>query len=341
MSAHLLWLQLPFLFLPMLIIGLATYGADFEHPSGQIYLWMPVVLTVTHWIAGALDPVLSKRRVAVPLLIASIAVVGVAYRPLHMHWWDERSVSQAVRVLVIGVCSVFASRIGALRIGAAGGPRADSSAAAFAALALIAVTGMLYPHLPLLALAPLMAFGAVADPLQTCSKRDQRPLSRFTGWHRYAVVLLALELSLPLWDFQTDPRWALFFGLGLLGMAIGALLARRFPFAAVALPTAAVLLVIAASFYSLLVVSPLHVLVVGSAAGWLLSAQLAAPTRDGAPANLAWCTPLWTFGMLLGFVLSANRMFMGLRLILWLPMLLPLLALFRDPTVSLRRRSRV
>lgn len=330
MISHLLWLQLPFLYLPLLVVGLAIYGADFEHPSGRIYLWTPVVLAVLHFVLRHFGRALARRDIAATLLIACAVAVAIAYRPLHMHWWDERSTSQAVRVLVIGVCSVLASQVGARRVNLAGGPRSGPAAGAFAALALLATAGMLYPLFALFALAPLMATGAAVDAQQVDGLRTSAPAARFRGWRRYAVLLFALELSLPLFDFQTDPRWALFFGLGLLGTALGVVLSGRRPFIAILLPVFAAASVAASALDSELIVSPSRAVLVGSAVGWLLHPLFEAPARDGEPARLSWCTPLWMLGLLLGFVLSANRAFLELRLLLWIPLLVPLIGIFRE-----------
>lgn len=330
MISHLLWLQLPFLYLPLLVVGLAIYGADFEHPSGRIYLWTPVVLALLHWILRLFGRALARRAVAATLLIACAVVVAIAYRPLHMAWWDERSTAQAVRVLAIGVCSALASQIGAYRVNRSGGPRSSHAAASFAGLALLATAGMLYPMFALLALAPLMATGAAVDSEESPADSSSGRAMRFGGWQRYALLLFAIEASLPLWDFQTDPRWALFLGLGLLGAALGSGLSRRYPFAAIMLPVLGTTCVIAAVIDSDLVVSPTRAVCVGAAVGWLLSPLFDAPTRLDEPARLSWCTPLWMLGFLLGFVLSANRAFMGFRLILWLPLLVPFVGIFGD-----------
>jgi len=339
MSAHLLWLQLPFLYIPMLMIGLAIYGADFEHRSGQIYQWTPLVLVLLHYFLRSFGRSLARPRIAGPVLIVCTLVVAFAYRPLHMDWWDERSTLQAVRILAIGVCSVLASHIGALRVQVEGGPRAARATGAFIALALFAVSGMLYPLLPLLTLAPLMAAGAAATP-ETCDEpRSFRPVARFGGWHRFALMLVAIEFSLPLWDFQTDPRWALFFGLGLLGAGIGVFWARRAPLSAVALPVLAFCMAFVSALDSGWVVCPGRAVILGTAAGWLCFPLLDAPAQEGRPARLSWCTPLWVLGLLLGFVLSANRAFLGLRLILWLPLLIPLVGLLRGSIDRPGRRS--
>jgi len=337
--SHLLWLQLPFLYLPMLIIGLAIYGADFEHPSGRVYLWTPLVLAVLHVVLRAWGRVLARRELATPILIVGAALIAFAYRPLHMHWWDERSTMQALRILAIGVCSVLASHIGALRVQVEGGPRAARAACAFIALALLALSGMLYPLLPLLTLAPLLAAGAASTPVTCDEQRSFRPVARFGGWHRFAVMLVAIEFSLPLWDFQTDPRWALFFGLGLLGAGIGVFWARRAPLSAVALPALAICFAFVSALDSSWVVYPGRAVILGTAAGWLCFPLLDAPAQEGHPARLSWCTPLWVLGLLLGFVLSANRAFLGLRLILWLPLLIPLVALLRGSIDHSGRRS--
>ncbi|MCA8981971.1 MAG: hypothetical protein H6831_08895 [Planctomycetes bacterium] len=330
MIAHLLWLQLPFVYLPLLVVGLAIYGADFEHPSGRIYLWTPLVLAVLHSLLRHFGRVLAKREVSAAVLILGAAVVAYAYRPLHMSWWDERSTSQAAHILAIGVCSVFASQLGARRVTRAGGPDATHAACAFAVLALIATGGMLYPMIALLALAPLMAAGAAVDDEAPDAPRAERPATRFGGWRRYAVLLAGIELSLPLWDFQTDPRWALFLGLGLLGVAAGVVLAARRPLFAVLLPAFATVWTVAAAFDSAQTVCPMHALLVGAGTGWLLRPLFEARAVKDEPASLAWCTPVWIVGILLGYVLAANRSIMGLRLLFWLPLLIPLLGVFRN-----------
>jgi hypothetical protein len=282
---------------------------------------------------------LARRAVAAPLLIACAAAVGFAYRPLHMGWWDERSTSQAVRMLVIGICSLLAAHVGSRRVDESGGPRATHAAGAFCGLALFALSGMLYPLFALLALAPLMATGAASAPTNCSETRCFRPVARFGGWQRFAVLLIALEISLPLWDFQTDSRWALHFALGMLGAGSGVFVARRFPLVAVTLPLFALLCAAWSAFDSSFVIHPLRTLVIGTAAGWVLYPVLDAPARSSGGARLAWCTPLWMIGLLLGFVLSANRSFMALRLILWLPLLVPLIASFGGSLDRPRRRS--
>jgi hypothetical protein len=338
-TAHLLWLQLPFLYLPMLIIGLAIYGADFEHPSGRIYIWTPFVLAVLHFVLRTWGRVFARREVAAPLLLVCAALIAFAYRPLHMDWWDERSTLQALRILAIGACSVFASHVGALRVQLEGGPRSTHAASAFGVLALFAVAGMLYPLLPLLTLAPLLATGAATASTLCEDHRSFRPVARFGGWHRFALLLVAIEFSLPLWDFQTDPRWALFFGLGLVGAGVGVFWARRSPLSAVALPAFAICMVAVSALDSTWVVCPTRAVVIGAAAGWLCYPLLDAPPKGDRAAQLSWCTPLWIFGLSLGFVLSANRAFLGLRLILWLPLLFPLIALIRGSAERPGRRS--
>ena len=333
MTAHLLWLQLPFLYLPLLLASLAIYGADFEHPSGVVYQWTPVVVAVLHVVTRRFGRVLDDARVRGPLLVACAVVVAIAYRPLHMHWWDERSTTQAVRVLAVGVASVLASNLGAWRVARAGGPRTAPAARAFVVLAVALLGTLLYPLLPLLALAPIFAAGAtLPDEVTVTASQPRRHVAPFGGVHRYVVTLLALELSLPLWDLQTNPRWGLFAAAGLFGAALGLWWARRAPVTSVVLPIVAAFFALWSALDSDQVVALSRALVIGGAAGWILLPVLDARSTAERPASLSWVTPLWALGMLLGFVLSANRAFLGWRMLLWIPLVVVFALRVRRPS---------
>lgn len=334
MIAHLLWLQFALLYLPLLAASLAIYGADFEHASGDLYLWTPAVVAALHFVLRAFGRPLARREVAGPILIACAVVVAIAYRPLHMSWWDERSTQQAVRVLLVGVASVTAAAIGAFRVADQGGPRAGRSARAVLALAAAGCTTLLYPLMPLLTLAVMYAAGAAASDRDDAPPAPRPHLTPFGGRHRYALLLFALELSLPLWDLQTDARWGAFYGAGLAGFALGVLATRRFPVTAALLPALGALAVAASVVDSRLVVCPFTTVLVGAAAGWVAFPVLDADPRDGRPAGLRWITPLWILGFVMGFALSGNRAFLELRALLWLPFLLRWIPLPRAARTS-------
>lgn len=319
MISHLLWLQFTLLYLPLLAASLAIYGADFEHPSGDLYLWTPAIVAALHFVLRAFGRPLARREIAGPVLIACAVVVAIAYRPLHMSWWDERSTQQALRVLAVGVASVTAAAIGAFRVTDEGGPRAGRAAVAVLAMAAAGCTTLLYPLMPLLSLAPIFAAGAAAKERDDAPPAPRAHVTPFGGWHRYALLLFVLELSLPLWDLQTDARWGAFYGVALAGFALGLHATRRFPVAAVCLPALGAVAVAASVVDSRLVVCPATSAVVGAAAGWVAFPVLDAAPRDARPACLRWITPLWILAFVMGFALSGNRAFLELRALLWLP----------------------
>ena len=109
MLAQVLYFQFPFVYLLALVMGLVVYGSDFDSITGWLYVIPLIVLTVSHrrlW---------SRRfNLSSPKWLRVVCAFGAlcalfVYAPLHMNYWDEHSVSQAVWMALLGVFSYLIS----------------------------------------------------------------------------------------------------------------------------------------------------------------------------------------------------------------------------------------
>lgn len=319
MRVRLAVLQFPLLFCFSTLIGLSVYGANFQSAVGYIYL-IPLLLVPVLLPRLGQRPHAWLRRHARVLAAAGVVLGAVAYRPLHLSFWDGQSVAQAVAVSAFGVVSVIVSWLAVSEAPEGQGNGSWQSAAVLTLVAALFLLVRSYPMIPLLGAALFLA------PAVTLRWEPGGPApARSANRHVFVKALafyLAVELGEVVWDLGVDSAWGPQIALSFLAAATVALVlgragegapsaaapglryARRAGVIALAI-TIAVGLVTA--LHPVFVLSPLRQAVLGLALGALLVATLARAlgARDGSATALGvW---LWfTVGLAVSNLYSAQ-----------------------------------
>lgn len=108
MMNNLLVLQFPFIYLPMLIIGLSNYdyNSDFDSPSSFIY-FVALLYFIVPWTLKRLLSNLARRANAMRMMLLVQVVCGfMLYYPMMLGYWDERSSLQASLLVLLGFSSL-------------------------------------------------------------------------------------------------------------------------------------------------------------------------------------------------------------------------------------------
>jgi hypothetical protein len=299
MRTRLAVLQFPLLFCLGTMIGLSVYGAHFQSVVGYIYL-VPLLLVPVVLPRIGPRPLARLRRHARVLAAAGVVLGAVAYRPLHLSFWDGQSVAQAVAVSAFGTLSAVMSW---LAVSEATGGRGNGSWQTAAVLALVAAFFLLASAFPMI---PLLGAALFLAPAVTLRWETDAPAWAQSANRRVFVnalaFYLAFELGEVVWDFGSDPAWgpqlavaclaagavALLFGRrGAVGPSAAAP-GRRANVVALAV-TVAVGLVTA--LHPVFVLSPLRQGLLGLALGTLLVTTM---TRVlGAPDGPATALGVW------------------------------------------------
>ena len=227
MLAYLAYFQFAFLYLLVVAIGLVVYGSDFKGIAGWIYIIPLLVLTVAHHWVWPLRQQLSSAK-GIRIVCGTGAVVALlAYSPMHMGYWDEHSLWQAVLMAGLGICSYLLSIIAAAKITpVTTTPQTTSYRnSPVWVLALIGLFWLLakqYPLVVLLCLALVFIISAfwLPPPEQTGGVKLPAK-SRSDPFAKYTIFLTAIDLSCVVWDFEIDTRWAWYVAVGFLAAAVG------------------------------------------------------------------------------------------------------------------------
>lgn len=321
MLAYLLYYQFAFLYLLAMIIGLVVFGSDFKGIAGWIYIVPLILLTVIHKRIWSHRYQISSG-IGIWLICAIGAVVAVlVYQPMHMGYWDEHSLSQAFLIAVLGVCSYLLSVVAAAHLDDHLAANKNESVLALVIIGLLWSLATQYPLAVLFCLAILFVIAAFwLHPLQAAPrvKAEMRP--RSDPFAKFAILLIAIDISCVVWDFEIDTQWAWYIAMSFLAAAAGYFVAgsgkRSDQW------DQAIYLVVIANFLTAAVLPAyilwfLHVGIAGFCLGYLLPAAIFRPHHTLQP------TMGWTVWFFLGVVLSnawyANLLWASTRVVLLLP----------------------
>ncbi len=225
MINNLLVLQFPFIYLPMLIIGLSSfdYNSDFDSPSSFIY-FAGLLYFVLPWILRRLlsNPVHQFNTMRV-LLALQVACGFMLYYPMLLGYWDERSSLQAVLLVVLGFCSLSVAWI------ARHSTSINSPVNIIAAL-IVVLTWLINTEyvmvaflvLSLIAIAGFFLYEAPENLVQSA----RLPVSL-----GLPLALAAANWTYIFVDYHIDPRFSSSAALLMVGLFAGAVIAsqRRIP----------------------------------------------------------------------------------------------------------------
>jgi len=313
MRVRLAVLQFPLLYCVGVLAGLSVYSVDFGSVSGRLYL-IPLLLGPA--LLPRLGPgALARLRRSARLLAGTGVLLGsVAYRPLHLGFWDERSLAQAIAVSAFGLISVVVGWLGLTQVAAQPEHTPAPVAGALAVVAAFFALSRWYPLITILGaalcLAPAVTLRWEPGEVPAARAGERTPFLSALAFY------LAAELSQVVWDLGLDSSWGPMLALAFLTAAVLAmawwLAASRHKvtlgrpwFAAGA---GAVALVIAGAASALTAWQPAFVLhparqvLFGLALGGLIVAVLA--RTIGTAHNAASAQNVW-FSFTLGLAVSA------------------------------------
>jgi len=339
MRVRLAVLQFPLLFCFGTMIGLSVYGAHFQSFVGYIYL---IPLLVMPMVLSRLGPPTHAwlRRRARILAAAGVVLGAVAYRPLHLSFWDGQSPAQAVVVNAVGIVAAIVSWLAVSEAPEDRGHGAWKSAAALALVAAFFFLARAYPMIPLLGAALFLAPAVTLrwEPGAPAPARSATPNVFVNALSFY----VAFELGEVVWDLGADSAWGPQLALAFLVAAtVAALLgragegavpdvaarprsARRAGVAALAV---AIVVGLATAVHPVFVLSPLRQALLGLALGAFLVATLARVLGTGGGAAAAQGVWLWfTVGLTVSNLYSAQLLAVpGGRLAFAVPAVIALL----------------
>jgi len=213
MRLRLAVLQFPLLYCFGVLVGMSVYGVNFSPAGGWLYL-IPLLLppaVLSRLSRGALD----RMRRSARILAGSGALLGaVAYRPLHLGFWDERSLAQAVTVAAFGVVSAVVGWLALTQLAARPGHTPAPVAAALAVVAAFLALSSWYPMITLLGAALCLASATALrwEPVEVPA-RGGGPRAVFLGALSF---YLAAELSQVAWDMGSDSSWGTLIAISFL-----------------------------------------------------------------------------------------------------------------------------
>lgn len=327
------------MYLLVLVMGLVVYGSDFDSVAGWLYVALLLLIVIAH------KRVWSKRWLMASgntSLIVSIigAIAGIwVYTPLHMDYWDEHSLSQAVGMVILGLCSYLLSVIAAANLKVQ--PNSCRHCAVWALVIIGAAWSMAvyYPMIGVLFMVLLFIItGLWLRPLPTVDKAtfdkatfDKAAFDKATSdtsaadvIARYAVFIIVIDLSCIVWDYQVNTAWASYLGTAFIVAALG----YFFQSVQYSARVEQAVYVLALANFAMAVIWPpyllwmLHAVAAGFTLGYLLPKAVSysdSPSRSAF--SMGWI--VWFFmGIVLSNAWYANLQWAATRLVLLLPFVL-------------------
>jgi len=204
MRAHLAILQFPLLYCFGVLVGLSVYGIDLASVSGYLYV-------VPLFLAPAVLPRLGagtfrwlRRHVRV-LVTLGVALGAVAYRPLHLGFWDEQSLAQSAAVSGLGLVSVVVGWLGVTQVSNHPGRTPMALAGALAVVAVFFFFSRWYPLIAILGatlcLAPTVTLRWDPEVAGVAPRTERTPFLSALA------LYLAAELGQVVWDWGVDSSW--------------------------------------------------------------------------------------------------------------------------------------
>ena len=221
MMNNLLLLQFPFIYLPMLIIGLSNYdyNSDFDSPSSFIYFGA-LLYFILPWVLRRLLSNPESHFITMRVVLFLQAISGfMLYYPMVLGYWDERSSLQAVLLVMLGFCSLTVSWI-AQQTSEKGTPVNASAAIIVVSIWVINTEYVMiaFLALSLMAIASLFLYQAGEKSVE----KVQMPVSL-----GLPLALAAANWTYIFVDYHIDARFSSSAALIMAGLFAGALLASR------------------------------------------------------------------------------------------------------------------
>ncbi|MBI2568610.1 MAG: hypothetical protein HYV63_16430 [Candidatus Schekmanbacteria bacterium] len=266
-------LQFALIYCPAAVIGLTVFGSDFKEVTGYLYL-VPFAVGLLLWPALARSGHRVPRWAWMLLMLAGGAGGLAAYRPMHLGYWDEHSVTQAAGVAILGLASFGASVRAAFS--PSGKKRLWHLPGALGIVACVWMSSLWYGMFPLAAVAVIV----IGEGFAIWAGAPWTQQARFTGRRGFAFFLLfmaAVELFAVVWDYNVNPGWGRHVAVAWFAAAVGALgyeglTVLRGRTARLAIGVACAAGVIAACLHPELVLGLEHTALMGAILGWAVTA---------------------------------------------------------------------
>lgn len=278
MRLSLVFLQFPFLYCIGVFIGLEIYGSDFEGVAGYLYLIPLILIPFFHYLYPKVFRRIPKI-VLYAVLYAGIFCGTVAYRRLHVGFWDEHSISQAALIAGLGMFSMFAAS-GAEYIrnqGAAIKPVYLSSG--LASVGLIYLVAYWYPMFPFLGIVIIMALATSIERFDRWKSIKGGPMPdisvsvpRSTGLAYALLFWLAAEMAWIPCDYRSESFWGVSLALLFTAASLGPLVALsgrsliRYGPLYIGLASS-----LAAALHPSWIINPVHSILLGTVLGWTVT----------------------------------------------------------------------
>ncbi len=216
MRLRLVVLQFPLLYCTGVLVGVSVYGVNFGLVGGWLYL-VPLLLPPA--VLPRLGPsALDRLRRSARLLAATGVLVGAAaYRPMHLGYWDERSLPQAAAVCAFGLISAVVGWLALAHLARHPGHTPAPLAAALVVIAAFFALSRWYPMITLLGAALCLA-PAVALRWEDAEPPVPRARRR-TLFLGALSFYLAAELGQAAWDTGVEASWGTLVAVALLTAA--------------------------------------------------------------------------------------------------------------------------
>jgi len=223
---QLLALQFALLYLPLTFIALGVYGSNFKGLIGIGYLIPLFLIPVLQRILKTRGHLLSKPWLTTLLPLLGSLCALLLYQPLHLQQWDEYSTQQALLVGLLGIASYLIAYSSIIQL------KTPSSTQLFGVLLIIAFCWSLSWYYPLIGFFMLALIFALAPfaRFHTLKTVSFKPPSELSAVISYSLMLLILDLSMVVWDYQEMHQWAIHFAVALLAIALSMLFLRSILF---------------------------------------------------------------------------------------------------------------
>ncbi|RLA07882.1 MAG: hypothetical protein DRQ51_04445 [Gammaproteobacteria bacterium] len=278
-------LNYPLIAILSLVILLANYGSDFESAAGVIHILSLFYILFAKKIHDFI-PINNKIIYLIFLIIGVVCSVGL-YQQLHMGFWQEHSIYQALMMLVIIISSsVMAQKT----------DNTFNGTGLVIALFLLSILWLLsyyYPFIILLFLSIIFIYEIL----------NQNNLTKITKikWNKFnnnklILFLVSLELSLMLWDYQEITIWANHLFLILISAGFGAFLHINYKIGRYNIWVLSAI-IIASSLYPFWIIHYSHSALIGLSLGFVLSQESTEKT------NIQSLTTIFFIGLFTGVLL--------------------------------------
>jgi len=313
------------MYLLTVVMGLVVYGSDFDSVTGWLYVFPLLLITVFHkWVWSLRFRLKTANSIRIIGTAGALAAL-FAYAPLHMGYWDEHAIAQALWMAVLGMCSYFISVMAAAEISERRLSYRYYAPGALALIGLFWLFAVYYPMIGLFFLGLMFIFSIVWLSSSQNEYQETIPDSAKTDViAKYTIFVLAIDIGCIIWDYQVNTLWAFYIAAVFIAGGIGFFIRLAYN----STPLEQTIYVAAIINFSLAVVWPpyllwgLHTVVAGWCMGYLLPSTISpSATQENTSLSLGWV--VWFFmGLVLSNAWYANLQWAFTRLIVVLPFLI-------------------